>query len=157
MASILIIVCALGLLGLVAALVSYLQARSRARRIARGEYVEPERERPLPTGGCCGNHLTCEKDSLLAAVSQKIEYFEDEELDRFVGTPAGAYTEEHVEEFRDVLLSLDIEEVSSWVRSLQLRGIDFPETLRPELYLLVGENRDYHAIVGRHDEAPAVV
>ena len=77
MASILIIVCALGLLGLVAALVSYLQARSRARRIARGEYVEPERERPLPTGGCCGNHLTCEKDSLLAAVSQKIEYFED--------------------------------------------------------------------------------
>ena len=48
MASILIIVCALGLLGLVAALVSYLQARSRARRIARGEYVEPERERQSP-------------------------------------------------------------------------------------------------------------
>lgn len=156
MLSILIILCALALLGLIAALVSYLQARHRAQRIARGEYVEPEQERPLPSGGCCGNHLTCEKDSLLAAVSKEIEYFEDEELDRFKGLSAGDYTEEDVEEFRDVLLSLDIEEVPSWVRSLQLRGIDFPETLRPELYLLVGENRDYHAIVGRHDEVPAL-
>lgn len=156
MTSILIILCALAALGLVAALVSYLQARQRAQRIARGEYVAPEKERPLPSGGCCGNHLTCERDSLLAAVSKEIEYFEDEELDRFVGTPAHAYTEESVEEFRDVLLSLDIEEVPSWVRSLQLRGIEFPETLRPELYLLVGENRDYHAVVGRHDEVPAL-
>lgn len=156
MLAFLIILSALAFLGLVAALVSYLQARSRAQRIARGEAVEPEKERPLPTGGCCGNHLTCEKDSLLAAVSREIEYFDDEELDRFAGTVASAYSEESVEEFRDVLLSLDIEEVPSWVRSLQLRGIDFPETLRPELYLLVGENRDYHAIVGRHDEAPAV-
>lgn len=156
MASILIILGALAGLGLVAALVSYLQARHRAQRIARGEYIEPEKERPLPTGGCCGNHLTCERDSLLAAVSKEIEYFEDEELDRFVGTPASGYTEDEVEEFRDVLLSLDIEEVPSWVRSLQLRGLDFPESLRPELYLLVGENRDYHAIVGRHDEVPAL-
>ena len=43
----------------------------------------------------------------------------------------------------------------TWVRSLQLRGVEFPETLRPELYLIVGENRDYHAIVGRHEPSPA--
>ncbi|MBF1396530.1 MAG: phospholipase, partial [Porphyromonas sp.] len=60
-----------------------------------------------------------------------------------------------VEEFRDVLLTLDADEVPAWVRSLQLRGVEFPETLRPELYLIVGENRDYHAIVGRHEPSPA--
>ena len=30
-------------------------------------------------------HETCEKDSLLAAVSKDIEYYDDEELDRFRG------------------------------------------------------------------------
>ena len=34
---------------------------------------------------CCGQHETCEKDSLLAAVSKGIEYYNDEELDRFRG------------------------------------------------------------------------
>ena len=29
--------------------------------------------------GCCGQHIVCEKDSLLAAVSTEIEYYEDEE------------------------------------------------------------------------------
>lgn len=28
---------------------------------------------------CCGQHETCEKDSLLAAVSKGIEYYNDEE------------------------------------------------------------------------------
>ena len=28
---------------------------------------------------CCGQHETCEKDSLLAAVSKSIEYYNDEE------------------------------------------------------------------------------
>ena len=87
--------------------------------------------------------------------SERIEYYDDEELDRYVGTSASGYTEREVEEFREILLSLDTEEVPGWVRSLQLRGIEFPESLRPELYLIVSENRDYHAIVGRH-EATAI-
>ena len=88
-------------------------------------------------------------------MSERIEYYDDEELDRYVGTSASGYTEREVEEFREILLSLDTEEVPGWVRSLQLRGIEFPESLRPELYLIVSENRDYHAIVGRH-EATAI-
>ena len=31
---------------------------------------------------CCGQHEVCEKESLLAAVSKKIEYYDDEELDK---------------------------------------------------------------------------
>ena len=155
MGSILVIFIALTALGILAALIGYAQGRLRARRIARGEAVEPEKEYTPPSGGCCGQHLTCEHDRLLAAVSERIEYYDDEELDRYVGTSASGYAEGEVEEFREILLSLDTEEVPGWVRSLQLRGIEFPESLRPELYLIVSENRDYHAIVGRH-EATAI-
>lgn len=156
MGSILIIVIALAVLGAIAALAATIQSYLKARRIARGEVIIEPDPQELPHGeGCCGNHLTCETDSLLAAVSQRIEYFDDEELDRFKGRSASAYKESEVEEFRDVLLTLDADEVPAWVRSLQLRGVEFPETLRPELYLIVGENRDYHAIVGRHEPSPA--
>lgn len=34
---------------------------------------------------CCGQHEVCERDSLLAAVSKQIEYYDDEELDTFIG------------------------------------------------------------------------
>ena len=155
MGSILVIVIALATLGAVAALVGTIQSYLKARRIARGEVIIEPDPQELPHGeGCCGNHLTCETDSLLAAVSERIEYFDDEELDSYKGRAAGAYKEGEVEEFRDILLSLDADEVPAWVRSLQLRGIEFPETLRPELYLIVVENRDYHAIVGRHEPSP---
>ena len=152
---IIVIIAALVLLGAAAAIVSSLQARSRQRRIDRGEYVAPEPEYVAPAEGCCGQHATCEADSLLAAVSSEIVYYEDEELDRYRGTSPEAYSEAAVEESRDVLLSLQEAEVSPWVRSLQLRGLEFPEALRPELYLLVGEQRAAHALHGRPEEAAA--
>ena len=69
MGSILVIVIALAVLGAIAALAATIQSYLKARRIARGEVIEPEPQE-LPHGeGCCGNHLTCEADSLLAAVS----------------------------------------------------------------------------------------
>jgi hypothetical protein len=34
---------------------------------------------------CCGQHEICEKDSLLAAVSTQIEYYDDEDLDEYIG------------------------------------------------------------------------
>ena len=41
---------------------------------------------------CCGRHAVCERDSLLAAVSQKIEYYDDEELDAFAGRDPESYS-----------------------------------------------------------------
>ena len=49
---------------------------------------------------CCGQHETCEKDSLLAAVSKGIEYYNDEELDRFRGRQSDEYTDEEVEDLK---------------------------------------------------------
>ena len=86
---------------------------------------------------------TCERDSLLAAVSKKIEYYNDEELDRFQGVEADAYDEEAVEEFSEVLYTLREVEVAGWLRSLQLRGINLPDALKEEAFLIIGERRTH--------------
>lgn len=90
---------------------------------------------------CCGMHITCEKDSLLAAVSREIEYYDDEELDAYRGTSPDGYSPEAVEEFREVLLTLRPDDIAGWARSIQLRGIELPEAVRDELLMIVGEER----------------
>lgn len=90
---------------------------------------------------CCGQHEVCEKESLLAALSKEIEYYNDEELDRFQGKESDAYTDEEEEEFRDVLYTMREDEVAGWVRSLQLRGVELPLGLRNEVIMIVGDLR----------------
>lgn len=105
----------------------------------------PESDEPeTPAAGeeqCCGMHITCEKDSLLAAVSREIVYYDDEELDRFRGTPASGYGDDEIEEFRNVLLTLLPSDIASWARSIQLRGIELPAVVRDELLMIVSEAR----------------
>lgn len=93
---------------------------------------------------CCGMHMTCEKDSLLADVSDTIDYFDDEELDRFAGRAADVYSPEEIEEFRDVLLTLLPADIAPWARSIQLRGINLPTEVREELLMIVAEARESH-------------
>lgn len=90
---------------------------------------------------CCGMHVTCEKDSLLAAVSERIEYFDDEELDVFAGRDPESYTNDEIEQFRDVLLTLIPTDIAPWARSIQLRGIALPVEVRDELLMIVSEAR----------------
>ena len=90
---------------------------------------------------CCGQHEICERDSLLAAVSKQIEYYDDEELDKYIGTAPDAYTSEQEDEFRDVFYTMQDTDVAGWVRSLQLRGIALPENIKDEVFLIIGERR----------------
>ena len=85
---------------------------------------------------CCGLHAVCEKELLMKAAAEPIDYFDDEELDRFQGRTADAYTEAEEEEFREVLYTTLPREVGDWLRSLQLRGIELPESLRDEALML---------------------
>lgn len=94
---------------------------------------------------CCGMHITCERDSLLAAVSEEIVYYDDEELDAYRGREAGDYADDEIEQFRDVLLTLLPDDIAGWARSLQLRGIVLPSEVREELLLIVGEARQAKA------------
>lgn len=89
---------------------------------------------------CCGQHLVCEKTSL-SVIDNEIIYYDDEELDRFVGRTPESYSHEETEEFRDVLLTLLPEDVAGWARSITLRKIELPLDVRDELLLLVSELR----------------
>ena len=106
--------------------------------VAASDPTAQEQEEPEE---CCGQHETCEKDSLLAAVSKDVEYYEDEELDRFRTRRSDEYTAEEVEEFQEILYTMRNDEVAGWVRSLQLRHIELPDPIKDEVFLIIGERR----------------
>jgi hypothetical protein len=84
--------------------------------------------------GCCGKHEVCEKLELVKNLSSpKIEYFDDEELDAYAGTPSDQYTDKAVEQFREVLYSMYDSDKSGWLHSLRLRKIAVPDQLRDEI------------------------
>lgn len=109
----------------------------------------PDDGAPSPDGGdtppdeadCCGMHITCERDSLLTAVSDRVVYYDDEELDAFRGRTADSYTDTETEQFRDVLLTLLPDDIAGWARSIALRGITLPDAVRDELLMIVSEAR----------------
>lgn len=136
-----ILIIALLALAIVAAFIGILRDRKLQRQVERGELKAVPEVNPVDME-CCGQHEVCEKESLLAAVSRKIEYYDDEELDRYIGTPADAYTAEQENEFRDVFYTMHEDDVAGWVRSLQLRGIALPDNLKDEVFLIVGERRE---------------
>ena len=123
------IVIGIVVLGVVAAIAGYFRNRKLQKMLERGEITEIPEAQELVTDECC------------AAVSKKIEYYDDEELDRFQGVEADAYDEDAVNEFRDVLYTLKEIEVAGWLRSLQLRAINLPDELKDEAFLIVGERR----------------
>lgn len=137
---------AIALLGIIAALAHWLRGKRYERMLRRGEISPeeiPQEVNPVDME-CCGAHEICEKDSLLAALSKQIEYYNDEELDRFRGREGDEYTPEEADEFRDVLYTMRSDEVAGWVRSLQLRMVNLPDEVKDEVFLIVGERRVSH-------------
>lgn len=112
----------------------YFYNRNIQKKIDKGELKE-EPEVVTVDSECCGQHQICEKESLLAAVSKQIEYYDDEELDRFKGRSAEEYSPEEADEFREIMYTMKEEEVAGWCRSLQLRGIELPDEIKDELFL----------------------
>ena len=135
-----ILIISLIALAVVAAIAGIVRNRKLQKKIDNGELDAMPEVQEVDIE-CCGQHEVCEKESLLAAVSKKIEYYDDEELDRFRGRPSNGYNEEEVEEFREIMYTCKEDEVAGWSRSLQLRGIELPDELKDELFLIVGERR----------------
>lgn len=137
----LILIISLMALICIALLAGYIRDRRLQKKIARGE-LDAMPEVIEADAECCGQHEVCERDSLLAAVSKKIEYYDDEELDKYIGIPSEAYAAEDEEEFRDVFYTMQDTDVAGWVRSLQLRGIALPDNIKDEVFLIIGERRE---------------
>ncbi len=135
----LIILAALVLVGALCYMHQCLADRKAASPAATAGDADPAPA--AEQGECCGMHITCEKDSLLAAVSSEVEYYDDEELDAYRGRSADEYDDDEIEQFRDVLLTLLPDDIAGWGRSLQLRGITMPAAVRDELLMIVAEQR----------------
>ena len=133
MTAVIIIIISIVVVGVIAALISRFTTISRP--------TKEEEEKPQPDAECCGMHETCERDSLLTAVSKEIEYYDDYELDAYKGVSCKEYDEVAVKAFEEVFYTLKSEEVAGWVRSLCLRDIELPEQIRDEVLLVVSERR----------------
>ena len=81
-------------------------------------------------------------EEALCHVNDEVEYFDDEELDRFKGMASDSYTDEEIEEFRYVLYTMRTDEVADWNRSLTMRGINIPDGLKDEITLLLCNNKE---------------
>ena len=130
-----ILIISLIALAVVAAIAGTVRNRRLQKKIDNGE-LDAMPEVQEVDAECCGQHE--------AAVSKKIEYYDDEELDKYIGTAPDEYTPEQEDEFRDVFYTMQSEDVAGWVRSLQLRGIALPDNIKDEVFLIVGERRNNH-------------
>jgi hypothetical protein len=74
---------------------------------------------------------------MMEAATQQIEYYDDEELDRYKGRTADSYTDEEAEQFREVMETMRPDEVKGWNRSLILRQIAMPDQIKDEAVMLM--------------------
>ena len=72
-----------------------------------------------PTSDCCGAHSVCEQDTLLSS-SNKIVYYDDDELDILIGVIPINFTNEQVKMLSHVFLTLKESDMAGWLRSLQI-------------------------------------
>lgn len=135
-----ILIISLLILALMAAIIGLFYNRKIRKKIEQGELTEFPEIKTIDSE-CCGQHTTCEKDSLLAAVSKQIEYYDDEDLDAYAGIESDQYISEQIEKFKEVFYTMQETDVAGWNRSLQLRGINLPDELKDEVFLIVGERR----------------
>jgi len=136
------LIIALIVLGVVAFVAGFVREKKLKRQLSKGEITDLPSIKQVEDMECCGQHETCEKESLLAAISKQIEYYNDEELDRFRGRASDAYSTDETEEFREILYTMREDEVAGWVRSLQLRAVELPDDLKDEVFMIVGERRE---------------
>ena len=123
-------ICSLLLLAIVAALTTKLTRRK-----------EGEPEVVMPASGDCsscdGTDDKCEQVCMMEAATKEVEYYDDEELDRFRGRQSDQYTDKEAEEFAEVLYTMQPHEAKGWNRSLILRDINVPDQIKDELIAMI--------------------
>lgn len=111
-------------------------------RVNRKNPVSSEAEQSTVVADeCCGAHEICDSESLLAYKNEFV-YYNDEELDAYKGLVSDDYSDDQIEEFRDVLLTLHTDEVAPWLKSLQQRDVNVPAIIREEALIIVTEFRE---------------
>lgn len=122
------LVIALVVLGIVAALTNIGQRGNDEPRAAT---------KAQTCDTCTGSDSQCEQLCMMEAATRPIEYYDDEELDRYQGRGSNSYTDEEVAEFADILYTMQPSDVAGWSRSLTLRHIQLPDQLRDEVIMMI--------------------
>ena len=107
--------------------------------ISRHNSTEPDVVAPAAgdCATCSGINDDCEQTCMMEAATKEVEYYDDEELDRFKGKESGEYTDDEAEEFSEVLYTMRPDEAKGWNRSLILRGINVPNQIKDELIAMI--------------------
>lgn len=127
-----IIAVILGLI-LVAGLIVLLKANKKNRA-----NITPQDSIKEVDLSCCGAHDDCEFDNALVN-PDLIEYFDDEDLDKYRNIESNAFTDDMIDEFREVLYTLKTDEIKHWLLSLSRRKINLPTILNEEARMLMCE------------------
>ncbi|QUB48723.1 hypothetical protein J5A70_06920 [Prevotella nigrescens] len=107
--------------------------------ISRHNSSEPDVVAPAAgdCATCSGINDDCEQTCMMEAATKEVEYYDDEELDRFKGKESGEYTDDEAEEFSEVLYTMRPDEAKGWNRSLILRGINVPNQIKDDLITMI--------------------
>ena len=107
--------------------------------ISRHNSTEPDVVAPAAgdCATCSGINDDCEQTCMMEAATKEVEYYDDEELDRFKGKESGEYTDDEAEEFSEVLYTMRPDEAKGWNRSLILRGINVPNQIKDDLITMI--------------------
>lgn len=108
------------------------------RLFGRGGETSAKEETAVKTdcASCSAGAGKCLQECAMEAAVADIEYFDDEELDRFRGRRSDGYTDEEAAEFAEVMYTMRPEEVKDWLQSLRLRCVSLPDQLKDEAYML---------------------
>lgn len=89
----------------------------------------------------CGLRSICPSEQLLAGeCKQEVVYYDDEELDDFMGRTESGYTADEEEQWRDVLYTLQPSDLLAWGQSIKHRGLVMPAAVREEFMHLAAEH-----------------
>lgn len=145
MGSTLIPLIAFVALGLVVLVATELHERKKQKDSAADNTASPppHKEKRGEVTECCGEHLVCERETLLRTSAQP-EYYDDEELDALAGLDPETYTPAQHDAIRQVFETLTEADVPGWCRSLQMRNIALPPDVREEALLIVRERRAHN-------------
>lgn len=89
------------------------------------------------TDESCGIRSICPSEQILTGeCRQEVTYYDDEELDAFAGRGEDGYTDQEMEQWRDVLYTLQPADLLGWGQSIKHRGLVMPAPIRDEFLAL---------------------
>lgn len=101
--------------------------------------LDDKEETVTVVSDCCGAHEVCEFNE--ADFNEEIiTYFNDEELDVLRNVRESDFTAEQIDSLREVLYTLQPQEISKWMVSLGRRHIHLPDILKQEARQLAAEH-----------------